>query len=525
MEKGKRAPDWGGSDDEDRSKFDLDQFDSGQEEYFLDREHQTRVNRVANCDTEAGRRTAAEMENGALIEEEQQSEAERKSLGNDEHVAAIERSGWIAYLHSILLGSRLAWILDAVLWLGLWGGLWWLWISYFQDSDLPVSAWLYMAGVVGVPALSLLCAKVTKGFGQHVAVTRLTNPDNVIETIDEQVKTAGKMAMAAGSLFLSVLALLFFAPPSWSSWISYFSGILAFGANITLGLSAGIGGNAAAILAKPSYRDALDCQMEMKRRARRRLMKFLVVVLVALGIAGSGVNTIAAAPAWAWAIDITDSMDPAQRETAIEAMIQVAYKRSHAMGIEVIQLVKFGEENLLSEMAWVPVPAPPSLEDCSHAKPDRSITKGLMSLSPVLAHARRQKAVDGCLAEQVHLREANIHERRLFEDRLRNSARIKPRNDMTTQLIPLLHRLLAQPRIRAIDVLTDGIDHSGLLPSDVQVPQEVAVLFIMTGPNPKRQKPTLRQVLAAAKEWSLVPGVTVTGVTEYQGMWTQVGGR
>ena len=96
---------------------------------------------------------------------------------------------------------------------------------------------------------------------------------------------------------------------------------------------------------------------------------------------------------------------------------------------------------------------------------------------------------------------------------------------MTTQLIPLLHRLLAQPRIRAIDVLTDGIDHSGLLPSDVQVPQEVAVLFIMTGPNPKRQKPTLRQVLAAAKEWSLVPGVTVTGVTEYQGMWTQVGGR
>jgi len=94
-------------------------------EDLLDREHQARVSRVANCDTAEGRKAAAEMEMGLLTEEGQYLAAQRDTLGSDEYVNAIHRSGWYPYLDALRNGAKLSWLLDMLLWAMLWGSIVW----------------------------------------------------------------------------------------------------------------------------------------------------------------------------------------------------------------------------------------------------------------------------------------------------------------------------------------------------------------------------------------------------------------
>lgn len=92
---------------------------TAQSEDFLDREHQARVARTASCDTAADRRAAAESEMGLLTEEEQQLLAERKALGQEEHVTAIEGSGWYPYKDPLRRALQLMFALDVLMWVGL----------------------------------------------------------------------------------------------------------------------------------------------------------------------------------------------------------------------------------------------------------------------------------------------------------------------------------------------------------------------------------------------------------------------
>lgn len=89
----------------------------------LDREHQARVARVAECDTAAARKAAAEDELAHLEEDEQELLSQRDRLGPDEHVDGIRRSGWYPYADSIRRAAKLFWALDLTLWLGLLGSL------------------------------------------------------------------------------------------------------------------------------------------------------------------------------------------------------------------------------------------------------------------------------------------------------------------------------------------------------------------------------------------------------------------
>ena len=79
------------------------------------------------------------------------------------------------------------------------------------------------------------------------------------------------------------------------------------------------------ILAKVGQRDTIEAQIRMNLRARRHLEKFLTVLLAALVVGlGAALPAHAAHLVWAWAIDVTDSVDPAQRDAAITAMVDGA---------------------------------------------------------------------------------------------------------------------------------------------------------------------------------------------------------
>lgn len=101
-----------------------DPNDSPRGDDWLDIEHHARVTRVGACDSARARKRAAETEIARTVEEEQILEARNLSLGGNEHVDAIMRSGWFPYADPILASARLAWILDAVLWTALWLGIW-----------------------------------------------------------------------------------------------------------------------------------------------------------------------------------------------------------------------------------------------------------------------------------------------------------------------------------------------------------------------------------------------------------------
>ncbi|MBI4032570.1 hypothetical protein HY374_02595 [Candidatus Berkelbacteria bacterium] len=493
--------------------------DEEEDRAHLDREHQAHISEVENCDAATGKRENATSKTGLMVEQEQELTGQRKSLGSDEHLNAIEQSGWFAYERLIRVGSRLAMILDAILWTGLWAGIWWLWKQYYEDSDGAVPVWLYFIGLPLVPLASLLAARAAKGLGQHVTVTRFTNPDSVKQTIDTQIRVAGKSAVIAGALLLAIMALTFFAPPSWSSWVSYLGGLVAFGANIALGFSAGVGGNAADILAKPTIRDNIDCQVHMKRRTRRILRKYLKAVVLATVLLGLSGISHAAEAVWVWAIDVTDSVDRAQGDAAVGQLIEIAPERAARLGADAILIVKFGQDVMLSEMIWIPVPTELALVDCSRAKPKPMLTKGIGMLSPTQAAGRKQDAVEACSTRLLAEQQVHAEQLQLLKERLHASTRVTPRANVRTRIVPLLEWLVSRPSTVAIDVVTDGIDNSGIPLSRLQIPERVMVTFIITRPNPKRKRPTVDDVLSAAEAWSRLPGVMLMSAGEYAGIW------
>jgi hypothetical protein len=390
---------------------------------------------------------------------------------------------------------------------------------------------------LAVPVLAVACARTAKGLGQHIAVTRLTEPNSVDHSVDRQVAFAGVATVAAGIFLLAILALLFFSPQSWASWATYVSGLLGFGANIALGLSAGVGGNAAELLMKPAERDDIDCQIAMKKRTRRVLRKFFVTAVLAFGLIGSAwandTHEIAQAShpehrqevIPVKAVDYSDSLDPEQRERGIAAMVDRAPEQARALGAQAILVITFADELLLANMTWVPVPPKPSLEDCGKVSPKFTVTKGLMPLSPIGAMEARDVEVKACLDRRDRARSLLAEQDRRIRDQLRQAMRVTPRAGVSTRIIPLLQKLTTRPYVGPIEVLTDGIDNSNVPLSILTIPDGVSVTLILARPNPRRRSPTLDDVLAAAERWSRVKNVSVTTVSEYAGFSQFAGAR
>lgn len=500
-------------------------MNDGAQVEWLDREHQERVDRVGRCERAKDREREAKTEAAILTEEMERLNGNRNSLGSDEHVDAIRESAWFPYTEDLAKGARLAWLLDSVFWFVLWGGLWWLWVRYYEDAGQAVPSWLYFAGIPAALGLAVICARTSKRFGHKYAVTRLTDTHSVDNTIDRLVRFAGRCTVAAGVLLASVMALLFFSPPRWASATTLLGGLIGFSANIVLGLAAGVGGQAADILRKVAVRDHIDSLLRMKERTRRHLSRFFTALVITMSALSSLPTLAAPDGVWVMAIDSTDSMDPVQRQTGIDAFIEGAFDRAHGLGVRAIQIVKFSNDVLLADMTLVPVPELPPQEDCRNAKPEAAFGKSIILISPTAAAARRQDAIEACELRGAAARRTAASEQQCFREQLRRATRVRPRDDVSTLIVPLIQKLMLRPYVRVIDVLTDGIDNSGFPPSGLRVPPHLPVTIILTRPNPKRRAPTLKDVLAGADRWAEVKGFFVTSVGEYAAVMQSRGAR
>lgn len=368
-----------------------------------------------------------------------------------------------------------------------------------------------------VPLLALGMAKGSRGAGRQFALARLTNTDSVEDTIDRQVRLAGRLGLVAIVFVVAVLVLFFFAPSEGGTWVQFIASLISFAANLALGLASGIGLNAALILAKVGERDTIEAQIQMKRRTRRRLGKFLSVLVALLVGLGSAAPARAGQRARVWAIDVTDSVDPAQRNAAIEAMIAGALETARAFRIDSIVVVKVANEDILSDMTWVPIPPAPNFEDCNNAIPEFHVSKSWVGMSPTALIYRKRAAVAACLARQKEGRARVAEQEAQFLERLRGATKVVPRADVSTRIVPPLQTLLRRPYVAAVELVTDLQDQSGMSPDRLDIPSGKAVTVVVTRPNPKRSTPTLRDVLAASERWARIKGVTVINVAEYPG--------
>ncbi len=379
-----------------------------------------------------------------------------------------------------------------------------------MDNILNFLVW---AAVLLIPLLAIGCARAARGFGRQVAVTRLTDVANSSNTIREQVRAFGKSGLFAIIMVAGVIALFLFVSATWGPFVG---SIVGFGANLALGLAAGIGLNVGEILSKPDQRENINVQLEMKNRTRRRLRQYLPILFV-LFVLPSFNMLYASEPVWIVAIDASNSVDPVQREEAIESLVRTAPSRARDLDVSAVLVVEFSDKELLSDMRLIPVPDAIQQPDCSNAKPSLQLSKSLVAFSPTFLAARKRDAVAECGRQQTAVQRSNRESEALFRNRLRAASVVSVKNNVRTHLVGLLRGLVSRRYVRAIDVISDGIDNSGVPISRVVTTSSLQVTLIITGPNPERASPTLRDVLEAAEAWDRIDGVTVTTVAEYAG--------
>lgn len=376
-----------------------------------------------------------------------------------------------------------------------------------------------VAFVVVVIVAGLVLARSSRAIGRQIAVTWMTFVKSVNRTINHQVFRFGQLALAAIIAILVLLAITLFVPHAWVAGAMVVGGIVALIANICLGLSNGVGTNVVELLCKPDIRDHIDAQLDMIQRTRRHLQKYLSVLALALvGAFAPGTETKAADAVIVWAIDASDSVDPAQREAGVDALIAGALDTARELKADTIQIVKFSDQELLSDMAWLSVPPDVSRVDCDKAEPEPVISKSWVTFSPNVMLYRKQDAVAECLKQLEGERRAFEIRAQRFRESLRAVTRVNPRTDGTTRIVPLVQDLLGRPCVRGLFVLSDFIDHSAVPIAKIVVPRRLPVIAIVARPNPKRREPTLTQVLEAANAWRRLPGVLVTSVSELPGV-------
>ena len=387
-----------------------------------------------------------------------------------------------------------------------------------------MNKYLLYGSLVLVPLLAIVLAKGSRRAGRQFALAKLTNIDSVEDTIDRQVRLAGKLGLVALVFVVAVVVLFFFAPSGSASVVQVIGSAISFCANLLLGLAAGIGLNAASILVKVSQRDTIKAQLDMKERTRRRLKRFTSVVVLATFLAlGSPVPAGAGDLVWAWVIDVTDSVDPAQREAAVATVIRSALDVARKLGTSRIVVAKVGDEDFLSDMTWVAVPPVHNFEDCRKVDAPIMISKSWLTWSPTSLRAAKEAAVRACEERQKTERSTVAAEETRFTERLQEATWLVPRADVTTRIVPLLQTLVVRPYVGAIDVVTDLQDRSGTPPEHLEIPDGIPVTMIVTRPNPRRSTPSLREVLASAERWAKIKGMTVISAAEYAGYVHPVG--
>lgn len=474
---------------------------------WLDEEHQQIADDVERHDTPEAKQDPARGWTARLTGAIHQLTAEQKDLGTKEHLDAIRKTGWCPWAAFFRFGSWAIAAVDAA--------IWWVFWSRVLVKTL---FWVPLA-------LAVAAAMLAKGAGQYVATTRLTDPTSARATVLRQVTAAGTAMLLAIIVGIATLST-FVLPASWAEWLVKLGSVFLFLLNILLGFAAGVGGTLGTFLGKPQRYDENEYLIRQKLLARERLANYLVMLVAAMALGSFALPARAAGESnYVIGVDETASLDPSRRQDAAEFLVTTALPRSHAIGATSVVALTFSNQRRLVDRVWIPVPSPPVTPDCRDSQPAPLEGKAVIySFSRNVNEGRRAAAIADCQLATAEALSRYQERAAVFHSELRSALDVTPRKDVQTHLVELLETVLADPSTRAVALVTDGFENSGVPVRRLRIRDGVPVALIIVPAAPGYA--SINDMLAQTSEWEKVPGIRILTIGElHAGVWDNREGR
>lgn len=367
---------------------------------------------------------------------------------------------------------------------------------------------------------ALVAAFVGKGVGGFIAKTYWTDNTSSQLTIAmhrHALKVAGVVALAMLALWLVMLALAGLIAP----WLQYIGWIPFVGLNCCMAVLAGTAGSLGRLLARPAQFDAIQVQIDQRRRLIELLKKLFMAVTVFIG---SWTLTSAAGATLTIVVDSSRSGNADDRTAAIDYLVSTVLEATKTYRCERVMVVAAGCDVRHAHRTWLDVSATDDGLDCSKAEPEplTGHAKFWEKLRPVV-EARKAKAVTDCEQATAAKQQSRSAARAAFTESLRDAMSAPTQADCS-RIVPLVDNLLQDETNRVIVVVTDAVDNPPASLKGLYVPARTHVVVILVRPNPTFA--SVDASLARAAEWARIPGVTVMTAEELgPDFWQSMSGR
>ena len=331
------------------------------------------------------------------------------------------------------------------------------------------------------------------------------------------LKVAGVIALVMLALCLVMLALSGLIAP----WLQYVGWIPFLALNCCMAVLAGTAGSLGRLLARPAQFDAIQVQIDQRRRLIELLKKLFMTVTIFIG---SWTFTSAASATLTIVVDSSRSGNAEDRTTAIDYLVSTVFEATKTFRCERVMVVAAGCDVRHALRTWLDVPAADDDLDCSKAEPEplTGHAEFWEYFQPVVA-ARKAKEVTKCEQATAARQQSRSAERAAFTKSLRDALSARTQANCS-RIVPLVDSLLRDDTNRVIVVVTDAVDNPPAKSKGLSVPNGTHVVLVLIRPNPGFA--SLEASLARAAEWARNPGVTVSTAAELgPEFWRSVPGR
>jgi len=263
--------------------------------------------------------------------------------------------------------------------------------------------------------------------------------------------------------------------------------------------------------------EEIEQLIEMKKRTRRALQRYLALVLLLAGYGLASGNAVAGGSC-AIAVDRTASVSEVSREEVLAFLKSTILDYVERMNCSSLVIVGLGSETRFARRIWLDTVKEPAFTDCRTVKPTPLTGHAaLFEYSRNVAVSRRSTVETACERENAIAREQYVENRtgflEAFEAALSVSSGVGH-----SRITPLVQDLARSGLYQHLLVITDGLDNPYVSLDGVAIRDGMSMLMIMVEPNLKYG--TTAEVLTRAREWEQVRNVRVVTSRElYPGLW------
>jgi hypothetical protein len=358
--------------------------------------------------------------------------------------------------------------------------------------------------------------------GRFAATVHRLDPHGARWTISKHLRWIARLLGSAGLAAAAVLAV-FMAPGRWARWLIPLGMVALVFGNLSLGALGGASQSLGLFLARSHRWRSIDRLIQLKKRARAALKRFLPVLIV-IAAASPSASAIPSDRACAIVVDETASVRASSLEDARAFIKLTFFEYVFAMDCSSVVVIRLGPEPAFAKRTWLgPIPKPPRI-DCTRAEPapipeEASLFGWSMNIESGLkdeAEASCQQALEEATRDYSVRRSEVL---RHLDDAL--SFRQVVEQSHVTAMVRYLTK--GEVFVSAL-IASDLLDNPSVSVAGVDIPNGTSIVLIALEPDPRFGSVT--DVTARMRLWERKSHVTVLTVHEVRpGIWSSVGSR